>query len=161
METAASAGSTRWQELVVARVGFSAPFDWLSKGWKDMRDAGRYSFMYGALGATISRQEDMQGAAMIPVLLILPGFFLAQVALANPENWISRAASFVPFWSPMVMAVRTTVSDVPLWEVAVSIALLVATTYVLIMLGGRIYRGAILHTGSKTKLRAAWRGAAN
>ena len=118
-----------------------------------------YSFLYGALGATISRQEDLQGVAMLPVLLILPGFFLAQVALASPESWIGQVASFVPFWSPMVMAVRTTVSDVPLWEVGVSIALLVATTYLLILLGGRIYRGAILHTGSKTKLRTAWRSA--
>lgn len=118
-----------------------------------------YSFLYGALGATISRQEDMQGVAMLPVLLILPGFFLAQLALANPEGWIARVASFVPVWSPMVMAVRATVSDVPMWEVGLSILLLVLTTYGLILFGGRIYRGAILHTGSKTKLRTAWRTA--
>lgn len=118
-----------------------------------------YSFLYGALGATISRQEDMQGVAMLPVLLILPGFFLAQLALANPEGSIARVASFVPVWSPMVMAVRATVSDVPMWEVGLSILLLVLTTYGLILFGGRIYRGAILHTGSKTKLRTAWRTA--
>ena len=118
-----------------------------------------YSFLYGALGATISRQEDMQGVAMLPVLLILPGFFLAQLALANPEGWIARVASFVPVWSPMVMAVRATVSDVPMWEVGLSILLLVLTTYGLVLFGGRIYRGAILHTGSKTKLRTAWRTA--
>lgn len=116
-----------------------------------------YSFLYGALGATISRQEDMQGVAMLPVLLILPGFFLAQVALASPEGWVAKVASLIPIWSPMVMAVRTTVSAVPAWEVGLSILLLVLTTYVLIVLGGRIYRGAILHTGSKTKLRVAWR----
>lgn len=118
-----------------------------------------YSFMYGALGATISRQEDMQGVAMIPVLLILPGFFIGQLALVNPEGWIARAASFVPIWSPMVMAVRSTASDVPIWEVAVAIALIVVTTYGLVRFGGRIYRGAILHTGSKTKLRTAWKSA--
>ena len=120
-----------------------------------------YSFMYGALGATISRQEDMQGVAMLPVLLILPGFFFAQIAITSPDGWLTRVASFVPIWSPMVMAVRSTVSDVPVWEVALSVLLLVLTTYVLIKLGGRIYRGAILQTGSKTKLRAAWRGAAS
>jgi len=118
-----------------------------------------YSFLYGALGATISRQEDMQGVAMLPVLLILPGFFLAQLALTSPEGLISRVASFVPIWSPMVMAVRATVSDVPLWEIGLSVLLLVLTTYGLILLGGRIYRGAILQTGSKTKLRTAWKSA--
>jgi ABC-2 type transport system permease protein len=118
-----------------------------------------YSVMYGALGATISRQEDMQGVAMIPVLLILPGFFLAQLAIVSPDGWMAQVASFLPIWSPMVMAVRSTVSNVPLWQVATSIALILATTWALIRLGGRIYRGAILHSGSKTKLRTAWRSA--
>ncbi len=118
-----------------------------------------YSFMYGSLGATISRQEDMQGVAMLPVLLILPGFFFGQIALVEPEMWLARIASFVPFWSPMVMAVRATTSDVPIWEVAVAITLLIVTTILLIKLGGRIYRGAILQSGKKTKLRTAWRSA--
>jgi ABC-2 type transport system permease protein len=118
-----------------------------------------YSFMYGALGATISRQEDMQGVAMLPVLLILPGFFLGQMALLEPDLWFNQAASLIPLWSPMVMAVRSTTSDVPVWEVILAVVLLVATTALLIKLGGRIYRGAILQSGRKTKLRAAWRSA--
>lgn len=118
-----------------------------------------YSFMYGALGATISRQEDMQGVAMLPVLLILPGFFLGQMALLEPDLWFNQVASLIPLWSPMVMAVRSTTSNVPVWEVAVAIVLLAATTALLIKLGGRIYRGAILQSGRKTKLRAAWRSA--
>ena len=118
-----------------------------------------YSFLYGALGATISRQEDMQGVAMLPVLLILPGFFFGQVALIDPDTWLSQMASLVPLWSPMVMAVRSTTGNVPIWEVALAIALLVVTTVILIKVGGRIYRGAILKSGGKTKLRAAWRSA--
>jgi ABC-2 type transport system permease protein len=120
-----------------------------------------YSFMYGALGATISRQEDMQGVAMLPVLLILPGFFLGQMALLEPDSWLAETASFIPLWSPMVMAVRSTSGVVPWWHVAASVLLLVLTTALLIKLGGRIYRGAILQTGSKTKLRKAWRAAAD
>jgi ABC-2 type transport system permease protein len=119
-----------------------------------------YSFMYGALGATISRQEDMQGVAMIPVLLILPGFFIAQLAMDNPDSTLSRVASIVPVWSPMVMGVRSVISSVPIWELAAAIVLLVLAAYGLVRLGGRIYRGAILQTGGKTKLRAAWKAAA-
>jgi len=72
---------------------------------------------------------------------------------------LTKVASFIPFWSPMVMAVRSTTSDVPMWEVLVSIAIVVATTILLVRIGGRIYRGAILKSGGKTKLRAAWRSA--
>jgi ABC-2 type transport system permease protein len=120
-----------------------------------------YSVMYGALGATISRQEDMQGVAMLPVLLILPGFFFGQMALLEPDLFLPRLASLIPFWAPMVMAVRSTAGDVPVWEVALAIALVVATTILLVMLGGRIYRGAILQSGKKTKLRTAWKSANN
>ena len=55
-----------------------------------------YSFMYGALGATISRQEDMQGVAMLPVLLILPGFFFGQMALLEPDMWLSGGCLLRP-----------------------------------------------------------------
>ncbi|MCU7930441.1 MAG: DUF2189 domain-containing protein [Candidatus Thiodiazotropha sp. (ex Codakia rugifera)] len=47
METTAYTGSTRWPELVVNKIQLTEPFEWLAKGWKDMRDAGRYSLMYG------------------------------------------------------------------------------------------------------------------
>jgi uncharacterized membrane protein len=48
METIAYTGSTRWPDLEVNKIALTEPFEWLSKGWKDMREAGRYSFMYGA-----------------------------------------------------------------------------------------------------------------
>ncbi len=118
-----------------------------------------YSVLYGTLGATISRQEDMQGVAMLPVLLILPGFFLGQMALVSPDGSWVRIASFIPVWSPMVMGVRATVSAVPIWELAVTVLLILLTTYGLVRLGGRIYRGAILHSGAKIRLRTAWRSA--
>lgn len=54
METTAYTGSTRWNELVVNRVNFTRPLEWLSRGWKDMREAGIYSFRYGAAVVLIS-----------------------------------------------------------------------------------------------------------
>lgn len=118
-----------------------------------------YSMLYGALGATISRQEDMQGAVMFPVLLIVPGFFFGQVAAASPDAVLPRIASLIPLWSPMVMPVRTAVSDVALIEVALSVLLVIAGVYVLTVVGGRIYAGAILKIGSRVKLLEAWRTA--
>jgi len=54
METTAYTGSTRWNELVVNKIELTEPFEWLSKGMKDMRNAGRYSLTYGAVIALIS-----------------------------------------------------------------------------------------------------------
>lgn len=117
---------------------------------------GLYAVIYGALGATVSRQEDMQGAVMVPVLMIVPAFFFGQIATQAPDALIARIGSLVPVWSPMVMPVRAAVGAVSAWEVAASIALVLASIYGLTLLGGRIYRGAILRLGTRVRLREAW-----
>jgi ABC-2 type transport system permease protein len=118
-----------------------------------------YAVVYAALGATVSRQEDLQSVALLPALLIIPGFFFGQVAVAEPDSPLAVITSFIPLWSPMVMPSRAAVGDVPLWEVAVAAALAAATIVVLIRLAGRIYTGAILDVGGKVRLRDAWRSA--
>jgi ABC-2 type transport system permease protein len=118
-----------------------------------------YSVIYAALGATVSRQEDIQSVAMLPLPLLLPAFFISIVALEDPNTTLVRITSLIPPTSPIVMPTRMAVTSVPLWEVAVSVGLLLAATYGLIRLGGRIYAGAILRLGAKVRLRDAWRAA--
>ena len=118
-----------------------------------------YSFVYAALGATVSRQEDLQGAVILPVFLILPGFFLAQVAVEFPDGTLATVGSLVPFWTPMVMPVRMASGGVPWLQVALSVALVALTIVVLVRVGARVYSGAVLRTGARVKLRDAWKGA--
>ena len=118
-----------------------------------------YSFLYAALGATVSRQEDLQGAVILPVFLILPGFFLAQVAVEFPDGSLATVGSLVPFWTPMVMPVRMASGGVPWLQVALSVALVALTIVVLVRVGARVYSGAVLRTGARVKLRDAWKGA--
>lgn len=118
-----------------------------------------YSFLYAALGATVSRQEDLQGAVILPVFLILPGFFLAQVAVEFPDGTLATVGSLVPFWTPMVMPVRMASGGVPWLQVALSVSLVAMTIVVLVRVGARVYSGAVLRTGARVKLRDAWKGA--
>ncbi|MDH4305933.1 MAG: hypothetical protein OEX04_00490 [Acidimicrobiia bacterium] len=67
-------------------------------------------------------------------------------------------ASFVPFSAPLVMPVRIATGTVPAWQVAAAVAIVVVTTVIVIRLGARIYRGAVLSIGAKVKLRDALRG---
>jgi len=114
-----------------------------------------FAVVYAALGATISRQEDAQGVGMIPILGILPGFFLSIVALDDPNATLPRLGSIIPPFSPFVMPIRMTVTSVPLWEVALSIALILVATYWVLRLGARVYQGSILRIGAKVRLRDA------
>ena len=114
-----------------------------------------FAVLYAALGATVSRQEDAQGVGFIPVIVILPGFFLGLVALEHPNALLPHLGSIIPPFSPFVMPTRMTVTNVPIWEVALSIGLIVLATYGVLRLGARIYQGSILRIGAKVKLRDA------
>jgi ABC-2 type transport system permease protein len=118
-----------------------------------------YATIYGAMGATISRQEDAQGVAMLPAFLIIPGFFLSTLALSDPDSMAAVIGSFVPLSAPMVMPVRWAMGAAAWWELVLAAGLLVVTTVLLVNLGARIYRGAILSIGPKVRIRDAWRAA--
>ena len=116
-----------------------------------------YAFLYAALGATVSRQEDLQGVLVLPAVFILPAFFIAQLAVGDPDLAIVRFGSFFPPWTPMIMPIRTALGSAQPWEVALSIALVVAGIVLLVWVGSRVYSGALLRTGGTVKLRDAWR----
>jgi ABC-2 type transport system permease protein len=116
-----------------------------------------YSFMYATLGATISRQEDMQSIAFIPAIAIMPAYFLMILSLEGGSSVWVRIASFVPIWSPIVMPFRINTGDAAAWEVGLSVLIIVLTIIAMIRFGSRVYRGAALRTGGRVSLLDAWR----
>jgi ABC-2 type transport system permease protein len=119
-----------------------------------------YAVVYAALGATISRQEDVQGAATLPTLMLLPGYFVGLILTANPGSLVARVFSLIPIWSPVVMPARIALGQAAWWEILLAVGLLIASAVGLIWAGGRVYGGAILRIGKKVSLREAWRSAA-
>jgi ABC-2 type transport system permease protein len=120
---------------------------------------GFYSTIYAGLGATITRQEDMQGAATLPAIMIVPAYFIALISLETPDSALSRISSLIPPTSPIVMPMRNAVTDVPIIENLASIAIILATMVLFVKLAARIYRGAALRIGAKVPIREAWKTA--
>ncbi len=118
-----------------------------------------YAFMYAALGATVSRQEDLQGVLMVPLLLLVPGYLVAQVATTNPSGTLAVFGSFFPFWSPMIMPSRYATGHASTFDVGLSIGLVLIVIWVLIKVGARVYEGALLRTGGRVSVIEAWKSA--
>jgi ABC-2 type transport system permease protein len=118
-----------------------------------------YAFLYAAVGSTVSRQEDLQSALMLPIALILPGYLLAIAAAENPDGLIVRIGSLLPMWAPFVMPVRIAAGAAAPWEIAIAVTGCVLGAVALVRIGSRVYRGALLRTGTKVKIRDAWRAA--
>jgi len=118
-----------------------------------------YSCAFAVAGALVPRQEEIQSVTAPLTIVILASFFLSFGALDDPGSTLARVLSLVPPSAPMVMPVRLIAGDVPVWEVALAIALTLAAATALIGIAARIYGAAVLRTGSRVTLRAVWRAA--
>ena len=121
-----------------------------------------YSFfavMFGAAGALVSRAEDAQSVVAPISLVAVAGFFIALQAVSNPTSTLSVVTTFIPPTAPFVAPVRFAFQAVPLWQMAVSVAVMIVTILVMTRLAGRVYLGGLLRFGSKVGIREAFRSA--
>jgi ABC-2 type transport system permease protein len=117
-----------------------------------------YSTALGVLGALASRMEEASNAsAPVSILASVAYIFALLVATDDPGGLPARIATFIPPVSPMVVPLRAALGAIDLWEIVLSIGLMVATIWLLFVVGARIYSGAVLRTGAKIGLRDAWR----
>jgi ABC-2 type transport system permease protein len=117
-----------------------------------------YSTALGVLGALASRMEEASNASS-PVSLVATGAYVFSllVALDDPSGTAARIATLIPPVAPMVVPLRAALGAIDPWEIVLSAALTVATIWLLLVFGGRVYSGAVLSTGGRIKLRDAWR----
>ncbi len=119
-----------------------------------------YSIVFAALGALVSRQEDVGGAVMPALMFVIAGYVIGiSVLPSDPGNTFVEVLSVIPVFSPTLMPMRLAMGGVPVWEAVVSVGLVVLLIPGLIWLAARIYRNAVMRTGAKVKLRDALRAA--
>lgn len=116
-----------------------------------------YAFMFGALGALVSRTEDVN-TSQTPVTMLLVGvFMIAVLGMYNTSGLLLRIASFVPFSSFMAMFVRITMGTVTTMEVIISFLILLVSTIIIGILASKIYRAGTLMYGNRVKIKDAFK----
>ncbi|SSC24497.1 Hypothetical protein KLENKIAIHU_3111, partial [Klenkia terrae] len=116
-----------------------------------------YASIFAAAASLVSRQEDLGSVLTPTTLLLVVGFIVSIQAAQDPGSTVATVTSFVPGMSPLVMPVRIAAGEAAGWEIAVSVALMLVAIALVVRIGGRVYAGALLRTGSKVKLREALR----
>lgn len=113
-----------------------------------------FSVAFAAVGALVSRQEDL-GIAIVPIIVVLAGGFMltAVVANSNPDGTLAQIAAFIPPFSPMVVPARMVLGNMSAVAFAAAVALDLLATAGLILLAARIYERAILRIGAPVKLQ--------
>lgn len=111
-----------------------------------------FATLYAGIGAMFNSMEDAQQVAGIANLLIIaPMLFLAPV-LKNPNGTLAVVLSLVPFFAPVLMFLRIAIEMPPLWQIALSLGIMVASILLMTWLVSKIYRVGILMYGKKPTL---------
>lgn len=120
-----------------------------------------YSSLFAAIGAAVDAETETQ-QFMLPITIpLIVGFIVAQMVMLNPEGPAAFWFSIIPLTSPVVMLVRVAVGvgdgGIPMWEVGLSMALLIAGFLFTTWLAGKIYRTGILMYGKKITYKELWK----
>ncbi len=112
-----------------------------------------YSSLFAAIGSVINEDPQEAQSLMLPITMpIIFGFIILSSNISTPDSPAMFWASIIPFTSPIVMMGRIA-SDVPWWQLTLSMTLLIAGFLFTTWLAGKIYRTGILMYGKK----ATWK----
>ncbi|MBQ8380760.1 MAG: ABC transporter permease [Clostridia bacterium] len=112
-----------------------------------------YAFMFGAIGSTASKLEDINTSVMPITFLFIIAFMVVMFSMTSGsiDNTAMRICSYIPFTSPMAMFTRICMSTVAWYEIFISIAILIGSTVGIGVLSAKIYRVGVLLYGMPPK----------
>jgi len=112
-----------------------------------------YAALFGAVGAMVSNQEDVQQAVMPVMLLLVMSLIFMQPILLNPSSTLAKTMSWLPFSAPLMMPLRMALITIPWYEIVGAMLSVLVGTWVAIWVSARIYRVGLLMYGKRPSLR--------
>lgn len=108
-----------------------------------------YATLFAAIGSIVSRTEDL-GQAIAPItMLTLVSFYIGIFSISNSNSLLMRISSYIPFFSPTTAIVRIGLGHMALWEIGISILILLISIFFFGWLSAKIYRTGVLMYGKR------------
>ena len=117
-----------------------------------------YATVFGTLGSLASRTEDASSVTGPITIVLVLGFMVSFATIGSADTTWAQLVSWLPLTAPLAMPNRIAMGAASWWDPLVAVSLTLSAIAGLVVLGGRIYTRAILHTGSTLSLGDAWRG---
>jgi ABC-2 type transport system permease protein len=112
-----------------------------------------FAAAYAAVGAMCNTMQEAQQASTVLTLIVAVGFISVFSLLNEPNGTLARTLSMIPFFAPIVMPVRYSLTSISVLEVLASLAITISGMVLIAWLAGRIYRVGILMYGKKPSLK--------
>lgn len=116
-----------------------------------------YSSLFAAVGSAIGDDLGEGQSLTLPITIpVILALYIMIATVQAPNSSLAVGASFFPLFSPIVMPARLAFGP-PVWEVILSISILIGTSLFFVWLAGRIYRVGILMYGKKSGFKAMFK----
>ena len=115
-----------------------------------------YASLFAAIGSAVENEADTNQLQLPVTIPLMLAFFVALYAFNAPDSQVVWWGSMIPFTSPIVMLARIPFG-VPMWELALSVVLLLATFVACGWASAKIYKIGILMFGKKTTFKDLWK----
>jgi ABC-2 type transport system permease protein len=112
-----------------------------------------YSTIFAGIGAVCNSDQEAQ-QLQTPLSMCLAFTFVVPIAvMQNPDGMFATVLSMVPFFAPILMFMRINILMPPVWQVALSIAILIGSILVAGVLAAKVFRIGILMYGKRPDVR--------
>lgn len=115
-----------------------------------------YASLFAAIGAALDNEADSQQFVMPVMMPLILSIYVAMAAFRNPTGDLAFWFSMFPFTSPVVMMARIPFQP-PVWQIALSMLILIGTFVLTTWFAGRVYRTGILMYGKKVSYKELWK----
>ncbi|MGQ1908657.1 ABC transporter permease [Marinifilum sp. RC60d5] len=115
-----------------------------------------YSALFAAVGSAVDNETETQQFMMPITIPLILALYIGFAVAKNPESSLAFWGSIIPFTSPIVMLVRIPFG-VPIWELLLSMTLLIGTFLFITWVAAKIYRTGILMYGKKVSYKEIWK----
>jgi ABC-2 type transport system permease protein len=112
-----------------------------------------YATLFSIVGSICNTDQEAQQLQMPIVLPLVFCLLTAMAVFQNPDGTFATVTSMIPFFAPIVMFLRINILMPPLWQIALSVGILIVGIYVMGLLSAKIFRVGVLMYGKRPDLR--------
>lgn len=109
--------------------------------------------VFAAVGAMYENPAEAQMSVTLAFMPMILTIFMVQMLLVAPNSGVVAFGAFFPFSAPALLPARMLLTDMPVWQTLLSVALCAVSTFAMIWLAARIFRGSLLIYGKRPTLR--------
>jgi ABC-2 type transport system permease protein len=116
-----------------------------------------YAAIFIGVGSPVSTEQAAQQVTSYLVIILLIPIVMTLPAMRNPDALWIKVLTYIPLLTPTMMALRIPISMPPVWEILLTIIIMIGSIVIAMVAAGRIFRIAILMTGKTPRLKEIFR----